>query len=269
MPGDLAVQTPDILAQYQQWVDWFGRYPVLLTICLFALTFAETLAVLGIFLPGMALIGVVSLIAGGGALPLWQALLAAWLGGTLATWTSYLLGRHYHARIRDLRPFRARPLILARSERWFYDYGMVSVFVGRFVGPLRAVISMVAGMADMSWRRFLVADLLSGILWSPFVILPFFIVGAAAASRIDRIQTPPYALPALIALFVCLWGMYRLLIFLWAHLHDRPPHVRRSLVATAVFGQVFCLWLAFYLFLDERWWAFLGGIWKLLIAEMA
>ncbi|MDY6841489.1 MAG: phosphatase PAP2 family protein, partial [Pseudomonadota bacterium] len=69
-------------------------------------------------------------------------------------------------------------------ERFFYRHGGKSVIIGRFVGPIRPVIPLVAGALMMSWRRFLAFNIGSAIAWAPVYIFPGFLVGSALASEI-------------------------------------------------------------------------------------
>jgi len=60
------------------------------------------------------------------------------------------------------------------------------VLFGRFFGPVRGTIPTVAGMMDMHWRAFMVANVISGILWAPVYLLPGMAFGASLdiASRV-------------------------------------------------------------------------------------
>ena len=63
--------------------------------------------------------------------------------------------------------------------RFFEKYGGKSVAFGRFVGPMRAVIPLVAGMMGMPTGRFLAANILSAIVWAPVYLLPGIVFGAS------------------------------------------------------------------------------------------
>ena len=52
------------------------------------------------------------------------------------------------------------------AESYFHKYGIVSLLVGRFIGPLRPMLPMVAGMCDMPIPRFIGVSLLAGAGWS-------------------------------------------------------------------------------------------------------
>jgi undecaprenyl-diphosphatase len=88
----------------------------------------------------------VAVLAGSGALSLSETLLLGFLGGILGDLISYFLGRHFHQNIRRLPGLRHHPEWMAGAESYFQRYGIASLLVGRFIGPLRPMLPMVAGM---------------------------------------------------------------------------------------------------------------------------
>ena len=63
------------------------------------------------------------------------------------------------------------PDFLARGYLFFERFGTASVFVGRFFGPVRAAIPLVAGIMEMSWRQFWIANIGSALVWAPALLL--------------------------------------------------------------------------------------------------
>jgi hypothetical protein len=86
-------------------------------------------------------------------LSLGETLLLGFLGGLLGDVLSYALGRHFHQNIRRLPAHH--PEWMAGAETYFQRYGIASLLVGRFIGPLRPMLPMVAGMCDMPLPRFI------------------------------------------------------------------------------------------------------------------
>ena len=89
------------------------------------------------------------------------------------------LGRRYHRGIRSLRGLRDHPEWLLRAEHYFQRYGVASLLVGRFIGPLRPMLPMTAGMLDMPFGRFLLVSLCAAAGWSMAYLLPGWSAGAA------------------------------------------------------------------------------------------
>jgi membrane protein DedA with SNARE-associated domain len=80
---------------------------------------------------------------------------------------------------------RARRL-LPRAERLIERYGGRAVFFGRFISVLRETIAWVAGLAGMSWPRFLFWNALGGIVWASGVGLLAYYGGKALADAVGR-----------------------------------------------------------------------------------
>jgi hypothetical protein len=92
---------------------------------------------------------------------------------------SYCLGRHFHQNIRRLPGCAIIRSGWPGRKAYFQRYGIASLLVGRFIGPLRPMLPMVAGMCDMPFPRFFVVSLLAGAGWSMAYLLPGWATGAA------------------------------------------------------------------------------------------
>jgi len=166
-----------------QWLDsvtgWLTVNPQWLAAAIFLVAFVECLAIAGLIVPGTVLLFTVAVLAGSGALPLSETLLLGFFAGVLGDVTSYFLGRHFHQNIRRLPGLRHHPEWIAGAETYFQRYGIASLLVGRFIGPLRPMLPMVAGMCDMPFPRFIAVSLLAGAGWSVAYLLPGWATGAA------------------------------------------------------------------------------------------
>jgi undecaprenyl-diphosphatase len=143
------------------WLDsvtgWLAANPQWLAAAVFVVALVECLAIAGLIVPGTVLLFAVAVLAGSGALSLSETLLLGFLGGILGDLISYFLGRHFHQNIRRLPGLRSHPEWMAGAESYFHRYGIASLLVGRFIGPLRPMLPMVAGMCDMPFPRFIAA----------------------------------------------------------------------------------------------------------------
>lgn len=165
------------------WFDtlalWLESNPHWLALTLLIMACVECLAIVGLLIPGTVMLFSLGVLAGSGALELWQTLLLGYVGGLLGDLASYGLGRRYHQGIRNLSPLRKHPGWLSGAERYFERYGVASLLVGRFIGPLRPMLPLVAGMLDMPFVRFLLVSLLAAAGWSVAYLLPGWATGAA------------------------------------------------------------------------------------------
>jgi membrane protein DedA with SNARE-associated domain len=143
----------------------------------FALAFAESLAFFSLFVPFTAMIVASGTLIGTGTLDPWLILPWGILGACLGDALSYWIGRYFGRSVPRLWPFRNDPGLIACGHRYFVRWGVISVFLGRFFGPLRAVVPLVAGMMAMSQGRFQVANVASAIVWMPLLMLPGAVAG--------------------------------------------------------------------------------------------
>lgn len=165
------------------WLDsittWLTANPAWLTVAIFLVCFTECLAIAGIIVPGTVLLFAFAALAGSGVLSLQEVLLLGFLGGLTGDVVSYFIGRHFHQNIRRLPGLRHHPEWIGGAETYFQRYGIASLLVGRFIGPLRPMLPMVAGMFDMPFPRFLAVSIVAAAGWSMVYLIPGWAAGAA------------------------------------------------------------------------------------------
>ncbi|MCY4328676.1 MAG: bifunctional DedA family/phosphatase PAP2 family protein [Endozoicomonadaceae bacterium] len=151
--------------------------------CLFwfilIISLAESLAIAGIIVPGVFLLFLAATLAGKGYLSFKFALLAGGIGACIGDWLSFFLGYFFHSHIREWSLFEKYKKWINKGEQFFVQYGQLSVFTGRFAGPLRAVLPLIAGMMGMPVVKFLIIDIIAAILWAVAYLLPGYLVGAS------------------------------------------------------------------------------------------
>lgn len=164
---------------YHFLIDWLTQQPQWLGLILLIAACIECLAVVGLLVPGTFLLFALAMLAGSGVLGLGETLLLGFVGGLIGDLLSYALGRRYHQNIRSLRGLRNHPEWLIRAEAYVSRYGVASLLVGRFIGPLRPMLPMTAGMLDMPFGRFLLVSVVAAAGWAMAYLLPGWTTGAA------------------------------------------------------------------------------------------
>jgi membrane protein DedA with SNARE-associated domain len=96
---------------------------------------------------------------------------AAGLGGVVGYTVSYWVGLYFKDSIHKVWPFTTHPNLIPRSEAFFEEHGLWSVFLGHFIGPVRAVIPVIAGMFSMPQIPFQIANVASAFIWAIWVML--------------------------------------------------------------------------------------------------
>jgi membrane protein DedA with SNARE-associated domain len=148
--------------------DWAGPVTALLTM-------AESLVIVGLFVPATALMLIMGGLVGGGSLD--GSTILAWgmAGAVVGDALSYWLGRGVGPRVLRRWPLRNHRTAVARARLFFSRYGFASVLAGRFMGPIRSTIPTVAGVMGMSHTRFQAANVLSAALWMPAMLAPGYL----------------------------------------------------------------------------------------------
>lgn len=158
---------------------WLTANPSWVAVAIFLVAFIECVAIVGIVVPGTVIMFAIAALAGSGILPLSEVLLLGFLGGLLGDAVSYFVGRRFHQNIRQLPGLRTHPEWMEGAEKYFHRYGIASLLVGRFIGPLRPMLPMIAGMCDMPLPRFVAVSVLAAAGWSIAYLMPGWAAGAA------------------------------------------------------------------------------------------
>lgn len=189
---------------FTHWLYSLSPPPEWLLVIILLVAMLESLAVIGIVVPGVVLLGAAASIAGHQDLPLWMALVAGIIGAFAGDNLSFWLGRTQRRRIPHWWPLTRHPEWLSRGHEFFQRHGSLSVVIGRFVGPVRPFIPMIAGMLSMPTRRFAVVNFLSALAWAPVYILPGYFLGR---SWEELMQLPPGAERWLLTLSISLLAL--------------------------------------------------------------
>ena len=144
--------------------------------------FGESFAFLGLLFPGTAILIAAGGLAAVGAIPFFSSAVAGIAGAVLGDSISFWLGQKFGPLLPGIWPFRRNPAMLQRGMDFFRRYGGASVFIGRFFGPLRAVIPIAAGMMRMPTALFYVANIVSAVVWAPVLLLSGALIARSVVS---------------------------------------------------------------------------------------
>ncbi len=186
---------------------FFAAHPHSALAAIFLAALVEALAVVGTVLPGSTIVFLGGVLIGLDVLDPWRATAAAVAGAVVGDGISYWLGQHYRDRLGDLWPFRKFPRLLPQGQAYFSQHGGKSVFLGRFIGALRAIVPVVAGMSAMPPPRFFLVNVLSALAWAATHLIPGYVFGASLQLA-GAVSARLVFLLLLLAAF--LWGITRL-----------------------------------------------------------
>ncbi|MEA2978527.1 MAG: hypothetical protein QOF91_310 [Alphaproteobacteria bacterium] len=132
----------------------------------FSLCFAESLAFISLLVPAWAaLVGIGAIISASG-LDFWPIWIAGSLGAAAGDWLSYWVGLKLENRVYHMWPLSQHPNMIPAAETFIRKWGPYAIFIGRFSGPLRASVPLVAGVFAMPYWRFQLANFTSAFVWS-------------------------------------------------------------------------------------------------------
>lgn len=175
---------------------WAG--PIIGLLC-----FAESMAIIGLFVPATAAMLMIGGLAGSGLLDPVTVLAWAVAGSILGDALSYLLGSALGPRIYHRWPLnRHRPLV-ARARLYFRRYGFWTILIGRFLGPIRPTVPLVAGVVQMPQRPFQIANLLSALVWAPVMLAPGYLA-ARGVLAIDFVNPDRWFIYASAISVICI-----------------------------------------------------------------
>lgn len=163
----------------QDLLTWLQANPGWGIAIVFLVSMLESLVLVGILLPGIAILFGVGTMIGLGVMDLVPVWIAASVGGFAGDSVSYAVGRRYRQHLLEIWPFSRHPRVMERGTVFFQAHGAKSIVAGRFIGPLRPIIPAVTGMLGMTPSRFLAVDIPACIAWAPSFLLPGMLFGAS------------------------------------------------------------------------------------------
>ena len=155
-----------------------GQYGHWLYVLLFLIIFAETGLVVMPFLPGDSILFIAGTVVATAGLNVHLLAVLLIVAAILGDTVNYSVGHYIGPRVfdkPDSRWFRQDHL---RRTQAFYDrYGGVTIIIGRFVPIIRTFAPFLAGVAGMSYRRFLSYNVVGAIAWISSLVYAGYLFG--------------------------------------------------------------------------------------------
>jgi membrane protein DedA with SNARE-associated domain len=136
----------------------------------FALAFGESLAFISLLIPAWAALVAIGALVSGGGLSFWPVWIAGSLGAACGDWLSYWIGLKLEYGVQHIWPLSRHPDLIPRAEAFVKKWGILGIFIGRFFGPLRASVPLVAGIFEMPYWRFQLANFSSAFVWAAVLL---------------------------------------------------------------------------------------------------
>jgi membrane-associated protein len=154
------------------------QYGPWLYVLLFAVIFAETGLVVFPFLPGDSILFIAGTVVASAGLDVHLLVILLIVAAILGDSLNYAIGHYIGPRVYDRRDSRWFKQEHLRRTQAFYDkYGGVTIIIGRFVPIVRTFAPFLAGVAGMSYRRFLSYNVIGAVLWITSLVYAGYVFG--------------------------------------------------------------------------------------------
>ena len=128
--------------------------------------------------------------------------LLAYISSFLSDIASFFLGYSFRNSLRKIWPFTKYPHFLENGQAFFRKYGMVGLFVGKFIGPIRPILPITAGSLNMNISKFVLVETLSCFLWALVYTVPGYYAAQALISDNINLVDSIWILIVVVVLFM-------------------------------------------------------------------
>jgi len=168
-------------------IQFLAEHRTLLYLVAFVTGLVESIPVIGNFSPSTFLLLSFGVIAGVDSIGVGMLVAVVLVGAILSDWLAYYLGSKSEHLFKEGNVYLKKAHV--EKGRVFFDrYGTWSVFLGRFVSPVRPVIAFTAGLCAMEKRKFWFFNIVGAIIWAFAYTLPGYFAGYGLQDidRVDR-----------------------------------------------------------------------------------
>ncbi len=153
--------------------DFFTSYFIIIV---FFVTLFESLPILGAITPGTLLLLFFGFSGASLGIDISLIILASTVGSIMGDVSGYILGKYGSAfLIKHKKLLKASHI--EDGRKFFSNHGFKSIFIGRFVGIMRPIVSLIAGSISMRFSKFIFFDILASFIWSTLYIVVGFYFG--------------------------------------------------------------------------------------------
>lgn len=146
-----------------------------------AIAFSESFVGVSALIPGTVLLLTMAGVIEATGIPVLPGIAGAFAGSILGDWICYAIGIKYHNQIMHLWPFRHFTAQIGKGFDFFRRWEVWAVFIGRFTGPFRSIVPLVAGMSQVRFWHFQIPNMAATLVWATALFMfPAWIMRAFA-----------------------------------------------------------------------------------------
>lgn len=160
-------------------LQWLELHPHFILLALGLIGLVECIAFVGLFLPGTAILLALSTLAAHSGVSLWSSALVVSAGSLMGDLLSYQVGRSQGTHLANWSILRKHPTWLPLAQQFFQKYGIPSLLIGKFIGPVRPLLPITAGSLQQRPSVFFIISVISSLGWPLMVVIPGWLVGNA------------------------------------------------------------------------------------------
>lgn len=155
-----------LFALDQTLTNLVGQNAWLIYLVMFLVIFAETGLVVFPFLPGDSILFIAGTIAAASGVNVHLLALTLVVAAVAGDSVNYAAGHYIGPKVFERPDSRwLRKEHLLQTQRFYDKYGGFTIIIGRFVPIVRTFAPFLAGVAQMSYSRFLAYNLVGGFAW--------------------------------------------------------------------------------------------------------
>ena len=156
------------------------QYPTAGLFAAFLFAFIEALPIIGSLVPGIALMGLVGYWIGANIISFSETLLVCFLGAFIGDYLSFIFGKKYSDTVKNWNYFKNKQKLIIKGQQFLDRYGAFAIIIGRFIGPIRSSVPIIAGLLNMKERLFIIGAIPSALIWTLIYLSPGIIYASFA-----------------------------------------------------------------------------------------
>jgi len=167
-----------LFALDQTLVTLAGQYGLWIYALLFVVIFAETGLVVFPFLPGDSILFIAGTIVATAGLNVHLLVALLIVAAILGDSVNYAVGHYIGPRVYDKPDSRwFKQAHLAQTQSFYDRFGGLTIIIGRFIPIIRTFAPFLAGVAGMTYRRFLSYNVVGAVLWIGLLVYAGYLFG--------------------------------------------------------------------------------------------
>ena len=180
-----------------------AAYAIVAVLC-----FGEAAFLLGFVVPGETAVVLGGVLASEHHVSLPAMVVLVVVAAIVGDTVGYAVGKHFGPGLLRHRLLRDRPGV-DKAREFLKRRGSTAVFLGSFTAVFRALVPGIAGMSDIPYRRFFVANALGGLIWGVAYTVAGYAVGLSYRRVLSDASTVSTAIIAVVAAALVAWLVRR------------------------------------------------------------